>query len=249
MTRRLSELAAILVLAATGLSAQADEVTNVINKAIKANGGKDALTKYKAATMKGSGTVNVMGMEIKYSATWYYLYPSLYRVDLEGEAGGMTFKVVQVSDGKEGWQKIGDMETMKLPKNDFDNVKSQIAIQEITTLLPLLDKKRYTVASLGDVKVKGKKAIGLNVTSKGGVDVNLYFDPTTLMIIKLQHQAKDPTGKEVTQTLFMNSFKKIQGVAFPTKVQVDQDGKKFVTVEFSEIKVSEKLDASVFKKP
>jgi hypothetical protein len=35
----------------------------------------------------------------------------------------------------------------------------------------------------------------------------------------------------------------------PSKVLIDHDDKKFVTAEFSEIKLSEKLDASLFKKP
>jgi outer membrane lipoprotein-sorting protein len=249
MRHWLGGIAAIVVTAAVGAPAQADEVTDVINKAIKAHGGKAALSKYRAATLKGSGTVNAMGMELKYTATWYFSFPGNYRVELEADADGNTIKVLQVSNGKEGWQKIADMATMELPKNEMENVKKQMAMEEISTLVPLLDKKKYTVATLGDVKVRGKKAIGLNVMSKDGVDVNLYLDPESFMIVKHQYQAKDPAGKEVTQSVYPSGFKKYNGVVMPAKVLIDHDDKKFVTAEFSEIKLSEKLDASLFKKP
>lgn len=249
MKRLLGGLAVMVLAAATGVPAQADEVTDVLNKAIKAHGGKEKLAKYKAATLKGSGTVSVNGMELKYTATWYYSFPARYRVEIEADANGTPIKVVQVVGGKEGWQKIADAKTMKLPKNEFDNVKAQMAAQEIAALVPLLDAKKYSVSTLGDVKVKGKKAIGLNVTSKEGLDVNLYFDPKTLMIIKQQYQAKDPTGKEVTQSIYPSKFKKFNGVPMPTKLVIEHDDKKFVTAEFTEIKLSTSLDKSLFKKP
>lgn len=249
MKRWLGRLAVMVVVTAMGVSARADEVTDVINKAIKAHGGKDNLTKYKAATLEGSGTVSVQGMELKYTATWYYSFPMRYRVEIDADANGTPIKVVQVVGGKQAWQKIGDMETRKLPKNDFDNIKAQMAAQEIGMLVPLLDPKKYTVSTLGDVKVKGRKAIGLNVTSKGGLDVNLYFDPKTLMVVKQQYQVKDPAGKEVTQSLYPSKFKTFNGVPMPMKLVIEHDDKKFVTAEFTEIKLSKSLDENLFKKP
>jgi hypothetical protein len=249
MNRRLGWLAACVVVAGVGSAATADEPLDVVKKAIKANGGKEALEKYQAATLKGAGTVNVNGMELKYNATWYYGFPANYRVELETDINGTAVKIVQVANGKQGWQKVGDTETMDLPKHEFENVKAMIAAQMVGSLVPLLDTKKYTVGPLGDVKVNGKKAIGLNVMNKSGVDVNLYFDPKTLMLIKQQYQAKDPTGKEVTQSLYLSGFKKINGVPMPMKILIHHDDKKFVTAEFSAIKLSKSLDAGLFKKP
>ena len=162
---------------------------------------------------------------------------------------GMDVTFLQVLSGKDGWLKVNDMETMALPDVQLKAMKTQFLVDEAATLVPLLDKKKYTLASLGESKVKGKAAIGINVTSKAGLDVNMYFDPKTYMIIKHEYQSVNEIGKEVTQTAYMSGFKKFKGMVMATKMNIQQDGKKHVTVEFTKVELKEKLDACLFKKP
>ena len=97
--------------------------------------------------------------------------------------------------------------------------------------------------------MKGKAAIGINITSKAGLDVNFYFDPKTYMIIKHEFQTVNETGKEVTQTAYMSGFKKFNGITIPTKLDIRQEGKKYVNAEVTKVELKDKLDASLFKKP
>ena len=69
------------------------------------------------------------------------------------------------------------------------------------------------------------------------------------MIVKHEFQTVDETGKEVTQTAYMSAFKKFNGLIMPTKINIQQDGKKYVTAEFTKVEFKDKLDASLFKKP
>ncbi|MFQ5733456.1 MAG: hypothetical protein ACE5KM_16080 [Planctomycetaceae bacterium] len=247
--RLLCGMLACVVSAGLTASAQADDAIEVIKKAVQANGGKEKIEKYKAVEMKGTGTVTTNGMKLEYTGHWWMQYPGKYRIEIETEVNGMAFHIVNVVNGKEGWQKVGDMKTMKLPKVQLETVQTQMKVEHAGTLVPLLDKKKYSVSSVGEVKVKGKKAIGLNVTDKSGLDVNFYFDPKTYMLIKEEYQSKDETGKEVTQTVFLSGYKEKDGVPFPTKIEVQHDGKTFVTAEFSEVKVHKSIDDEQFAKP
>ena len=249
MSRLLTGLLVCCVAAGMQAKANAAEPLDVIKKAIKAHGGKEKLKKYKAAIVEGKGTVNTQGMELKYEAKSQVHYPARYRVEISMNVMGMDITVLQVMNGKEGWLKVNDMKTMALPDAQLKAVKTQFLVDEAVRLLPLLDKKKYTLSSVGESKVKGKPAIGINITSKAGLDVNFYFDPKTYMIIKYEFQTVNETGKEVMQTSFLSGFKKFNGMVMPTKLNIQQDGKKFVTAEITKVEFKEKLEASLFEKP
>lgn len=241
-------LCGLLVCGATVSAAQAADPLDIVKKAIEANGGKAALTKHKAAVLSGKGTVNAQGMKLSYNATWSFQDPDKMNVQIETDVNGMTFKINHVYDGKNGWMKIGDM-VMKMSDDQLKAISTQMKVEKINTLVPLLDKKKYTVSSLGEEKVKGKKAIGLNVVGKDGTDVNIYFDPKTYYMVKQVYQTKSEDGKDVSQAVYMSGYKKVKGVPMPTKLNILQDDKQYVTAEFEKIELKDKLDAKLFKKP
>ncbi len=249
MKRLLGGLVVCCAVSVAAPVVQADDTLDVVKKAIKANGGKAVIEKQKALVLQGKGTVDANGMKLEYTATWKIEYPRRMRVEIDTEVMGQTFKVLQVYNGKEGWQKVGDMETMSLPDGQLSALKMQLQVEVAGTFVPLLDKTKYTVSNIGDVKVNGKPAIGLNVTNKTGMDVNFYLDPKTYLLIKQEYQTKNETGKEVTQSVFMKKYKKVKGVPFPMSLEILHDGKKYVTAEFSDVAIKEKLEDSLFKKP
>src|SRR4051794_5221344 len=57
-----------ILLAVSGPArAQDDECRSVVARAMKAVGGEDKLAAYKAAHVKGKGTVSVMGMDLEFN--------------------------------------------------------------------------------------------------------------------------------------------------------------------------------------
>ncbi|GAB4135408.1 MAG: hypothetical protein Tsb009_01640 [Planctomycetaceae bacterium] len=249
MKRHFWGLMVCLLVAGFSQEVRAADALDVVKKAIKANGGKANIEKYKAATLQGSGKVSSMGAMLEYTATWHFDYPKRMRVEINTDVMGQEFNIIHVYDGKQGWQKIANMKAMPLPEAQLKALKTQMQVELASTLVPLLDTKKYTVSNLGEVKVNGKNAIGLNVTNKSGLDANFYFDPKTFLLIKQEYQSVNETGKEVTQSVLLSGYKKTKGIPYPTKLQVLQDGKLYVTAEFTEVELKEKHDDSLFKKP
>jgi hypothetical protein len=56
-------------------------------------------------------------------------------------------------------------------------------------------------------------------------------------------------GKEYMAETFYSDYKKVDGLLIAHKLLIKRDGNKYVDAEVTEVKVSEKLDDSVFAKP
>jgi hypothetical protein len=114
---------------------------------------------------------------------------------------------------------------------------------------PLKDKQ-FKLATIGEIKVEKRTALGVKVSSKGHRDVDLYFDKETGLLVKTEHIAKDDmSGQEVTEESFPSDYKDVQGTKQPMKFVVKRSGKLFMDGEATEVKMYEKLDASLFEKP
>jgi outer membrane lipoprotein-sorting protein len=242
-------LLSCLICLTNGLALQAETPLDVIKKGIAANGGKEKLEKFHAAEMTGKGVVDASGMKFEYTGHWQIHYPDRYRVEISAEINDVPFKIVQVVSGKEGWQKIADMETTPLPAPQLEGLRTQLRVDYASTLLPLLDTEKYKLSTTGAAEVKGKKALGVNVTDGDKLDVGFYFDPETYLLAKQDYASKDQLGKDVTQTVYFSDYKQRNGIPFPHKIEIQHDGQTFVTAEFTEVKLHEKLDADLFKKP
>jgi outer membrane lipoprotein-sorting protein len=252
--RRIVCLAAALVLAAGG-AARADEkadLQKVIDKAIKAMGGEEKLAKYKAETYKMKGKFYGMGEGIDYTGEVSVQVPDKVRIQIDGDAGGMkvTF-FIRVADGKKVWMKAFGQETKEITdKDELAEVKEANHEERVASLLPLKEKG-YELASLGEVKVDNKPAIGMRVSHKGFRDVNLFFDKDSGLLVKREGTVKDfdMGGKEFMQETLLSDYKEVSGVKRPMKLLINRDGKKYVEGELTDVELKEKLDDSVFAKP
>src|SRR5438034_11324562 len=91
----------MLLLAVTSLvrTDDANPARAVIDKAIRATGGEAKLSKLKAATWKGKGTISIMGTEVEFTGDWALQAPEQARANVSVDIGGMTFKLVRVVNG------------------------------------------------------------------------------------------------------------------------------------------------------
>ena len=163
--------AALAVIIAAGLtgSARADEkdTAAILDKAIKALGGEEKLSKIKAATLAGKGTISLMGMDSEITTKTAVQGLDHFRQEFEGDFGGNKVKGVTVLAGDKGWRKFGDM-GMEMDKDALANQKRAVYLTMIpVTILPLKGKD-YKVAAAGEEKVGDKPAVGLKVTPPDG---------------------------------------------------------------------------------
>jgi hypothetical protein len=227
---------------------QAD-IKAVLAKAIKAAGGADKLGKEKAFTAKFKGKFYMGESGIDYTLELFVQFPGQAKSVISFEVNGMALTVTSVLNKDKGWVKIGD-NTMDLDKDRLAEEKEKMYARTLEGLVMLTDKA-YTLATVGEVKVGKHDAVGIKVSSKGHRDVNLFFDKKTGLLVKSETMVKkEGSDMEVSQEVIYEAYKEVDGIKRPTKIQIKQDGKKFVDVdEITEIKVEEKLDDSTFDKP
>lgn len=251
MRRIMRAVCLIALLAAVSpVRAQEDaKPREIIDKAIKAQGGADKLKKYKATVSKTKGKFYGMGEGIEYTGTTSLQLPDRIRNEVETDAGGMAFKFVQVISGDKGWIKFNDT-TMDMNEEGLKEAKEQMNAGNITHLV-VLTGKEYKLSELGDAKVGNRPVVGVRVERKGYRDVSLFFDKENFRLLKSETRGKDVIGGggEFTSETLYEDYKKVDGMSIAHKVTINRDGKKFIEGTVTEVKLSEKLDDSVFAKP
>jgi hypothetical protein len=244
---RFAVLSVGLVLAAA--PARADDAAKaIVEKAIKAQGGAEALAKYPAVTVSFKGTFHGMGQEIPMTGQVTTQGADRIKMDMEIEAGGQKFRFVNVITKDKGWIKLND-DVKELDKDQLAEGLEQTHAGYVAALYPLTDKA-YTLAATGETKVNDKPALGVKVSAKGHRDVTLYFDKESGLLVKSEHLVKDEgSGQEVAEETLYSEYKEVQGTKQAMKFTVNRDGKLYVQGESTEIHLSEKLDDNAFAKP
>jgi hypothetical protein len=243
-------LSVALALGLAGRIQAADDtdVKAVLDKAIKALGGEDKLSKNKGASWKTKGTITIMGADNPFTVQGTVQGLDHYRGAFEGEFGGNTVKGLTVIAGDKGWRQFGDMMT-ELDKDAITNEKRNVYLLIVpTTLLPLKGKG-FKVKAAAEEKVGGKPAAVLDVTGPDGKTFKLFFDKGSGLPVKMVAKVLDFMGNEFTQETTYADYKEFGGIKKATKVDSKRDGEKFLTSEVTEYKPLEKVDPKSFAEP
>ncbi len=242
--------AAVAVAVLFGPAARAaDEPKDILAKAIKAHGGEDALTKYKASQMKAKGKITIAGVgAVDFTQEASFMLPDKFRESVEITVGGQTIKVLTIANG----DKITiDANGMAVEATDpiKDSLKHAGHLLHVGRLAPLKDKK-YELSLIGEDKVEGKKVVGIRVSAKDQKDVSLYFDKETWLLVKIEARTTEPmTGEEINEERIVTEYTKTKdGLPTAKKLVVKRDGKLYLEAEVTEVTYLEKLDDDVFKK-
>lgn len=244
-------LTAFAFVLAVTVPARADDAADaraIVDKAVKAQGGQEKLEKLAGHSLKFKGAFHGMGQAIPMTGEVAMQGVGKQKFDITVQAGGETFRIVNVIDGDKGWSKIGDV-TKEMSKEEMAEAKEQAFAGWVATLVPLKDKQ-FTLTTTGETKVGDRAALGVKVTSKGRRDIDLYFDKETGLLVKTETRVKDEgSGQEVTEESFASEYKEVEGTKQAMKFTVKRDGKLFVDGEATEYTLVEKLAADTFAKP
>jgi hypothetical protein len=247
-------VAACVLLALTTQS-RADEAADakaLLEKAIKAYGGEAKLSKIKATTMKSKGKYYGGGGDgVDYTEETFWMAPDKERNDIKFEADGKKNTFIMVFNGDKSWESLNG-DTKERSKDAVAELKEGMHLHQCSLLYPLLDKA-YTLTPISEVKVNDKAAVGIKVAHKDHRDLNILFDKNTNHILKIETQVKDLSDeknpKEVTEELFFDDYKDVDGLPVAHKMNMKRANKKFVEAEVTEIKIVDKLDGKLFEKP
>jgi hypothetical protein len=236
-------LTAFLGLAAA-VPAWADDAADaraIIDKGIQAAGGKNKLAKFKAQTWDEKGTYYGSGEGQAYTGKYAMQWPDKFRMEILNV-------FTMVVNGDQGWFNAGG-QVMDLSKEQLDGWKGKMYAGWVASLLPL-DEKGYTLKTLPEIQIDKKPAVGVRVSRKGHVDVDLYFDKGTGLLARSEFEARsDEQNKQVKQEASFTDYKEFAGIKVPTKLVIKHDGKVYLEAEHTDIKPAEKLDEKTFAKP
>ncbi len=233
------------------LGAQAtpeQEARAVIQKAVQALGGEKPVAKLQTMRMKAQGSLEINGLQGTFTLEFTVHSPGRAKMDMEITSGDAKINLTRVRNGARGWEIINGNPVALHPRQPAE-VQAWGHLFEVRSLLPLLKDKSYTLSPLGEIKVDGRPAVGVKVTTKGQTDIDLYFDKATMLLVKSARWSVTPTGDEVTLETFYSDYKESDGVKQPMKHRLLHNGKKFIEMEVTEIRLVDQIDAAEFAKP
>lgn len=220
-----------------------EKASAVIERAIKAHGGEDALNKAQKCSRRGKGVLTTPTGEVPFTTEETMQLPGRCRIVLEVER---TRRQIIVLNGDKGWLKRPDGSVVS-PKEEVNFYREEAHVWWLMTLTPLL-KKEITLTPLADAKVNGQDAEVIKASSKGHGDIRLYFDKKTGMLVKIRRRAV-LADVPLTKEYYYSDFQDCDGAKLPGKEIVMQYDQKQSEVKFSQYKSLATVDEATFKKP
>jgi hypothetical protein len=234
---------AALVVAASVRADDRETALAVIEQAIKAHGGADALARSANSIRSGKGTIAVEGKELAVTTDVVLSLPDKERVAVVVEK---QLPITIVLNNDKGWKLTGGA-AADLPKESLEDLRGEAYVWWLTTLVPL-KKAPFELSPLPEIKVNNKPAVGVKVASKGRADAKLYFDKASGLLVKIERRAKE-AGLEVYKEYFYSDHKELDGVKVPLREIHHVNGRKAFDVTLTAFKVLPKPDESAFGKP
>jgi hypothetical protein len=250
MFRMVAGLGALTVLSALVAPAWAGDkdAAAVIEKAGKAHFPKGLDKKDQAIRTKTKGKLQIMGLgELDFTQE-VSAHSGKFKEVMDLTIANKNINVVSVYNGKKAWIRSDgkDVDVTEDILNEFkDAAYSMNLMQGI-----FINDKMLKFRLLGEVKVKGKEAIGVTITRDGKKDINMFFDKKTGLISKVEMRKRDfMSGQEITEERYITEYMDVGGRMVAKKVEVQRDGKDFLSAEVLDIQYFEKLDDTEFAQP
>jgi len=242
---------AVLLLAVPCLVHAQSDPRAVIDKAIKAIGGKEKLAKMKGILTKSKGTLE-QPMTLTFTQEMVAQAPK-FKETVQLQVMGTDVTIVSVFDGKDSWIKVKAAgNEMDVPLDDKlkEELREASYAMKLARLLLVEDDKSLELSTLGETTVNNKPAIGVKIASKGHKDLNFYFDKESGLLSKVERRAFDTTTmQEVTEERIIQEYSETDGIKTAKKALINRDGKKYMEVEVLEVKFVDRVDDTEFTKP
>ena len=233
--------AAIISVSAGGLIAEQPakipSVDVVLERNIKALGGKKAMLKIKNREAVGKIKMPAFGAELP--VILRAAAPNREAMELTlGKAG----VVRDVFDGNKGWTETPDGNVIPKKERELINKKTEADFHA-----DLNYKKNYPkIEQLGVQKVAGRDVYALKMTPKRGDADTFFFDIKTGMVAGVDSTAEMQNMEVKTRVLFRD-YKKVDGVMIPSTIELTEPKFAAFAITIEKIRHNVKQTASWFK--
>jgi hypothetical protein len=231
-----------LTAAALGRAGERDKALAVIDKAIKAHGGADALNKASRYERSGKG-VFCIGGETPITTEESVHLPDRCRVKVQI---GAT-RIILVLNRDKGWMQAGGA-TQELPKAELKERREELYVWRLMLLTSLV-KDEFELTPLADAKVNDRDVAVVKVAHKDYPDVRMFFDKKSGLLIKMARRATE-SGVVLPKEYVYSEHKEFDGAKLPTKEVITINrSTKMSEVRFNNYKVGSRFDDKTFDKP
>ncbi|MFP4081706.1 MAG: LolA family protein [Candidatus Aminicenantes bacterium] len=216
-----------------------DETSEILEKMIKAQGGRDILEGIEDTTL--SGTMEMIQMGMSGSLTMYQKEPNKMRMDMEL----MGMLITQAYDGQTAWMvnpQTGATEEM--PEKQAKDMKRQSLGNDA-----LLNPEKYGISFTyqGKEKIEDKDYHLLEQTFADGFKATLYVDAQTYLTHKTRAKTTNQMGVEVEAETLLGDYKLVEGMMVPHSLTIFQGGEEFMKINITEVSVNTGLEDSLFQ--
>ena len=233
-----------------------DQVQALLDRAIRAMGGAENLTKFKAASWKTNekaygpeGIATVVAECARQGS-------EQFRRDAEFALDDVRVKTTFVINVTEIWVRNRNGEVVAIAQEaDLGETKTNsLYLSWIATLVPLKDKG-FKLSPAGELKVGDRATWCLLVSREGQRAVMLCFDKETGLLlrsempVKVQTGTEQEIGKVLIEEKLYSDYQEVDGVRWAKRIVTKIDGMVRNETDIVEFKPQEKLDDTIFAKP
>lgn len=239
-------VALVQLVSASGAWAQtADEV---IERSLKAVGGRAAHEKLKSRLMTGTITLSTPAGDISGTVEILNAAPnkarSLIKADLSSLGAG-PLVLDQRFDGSTGYVLDTLQGNREITGNQLDNMRNASFPHPFLTYKEL----GIAVKLVGKEKVGDREAFVMIFDPPSGSELRQFIDAETYMPIKVVMKVDVPQlGQEIEQTTELLDFKEVDGVKVPFRMRATSNIQNY-TVVIDKIEHNVTVDEKLFSKP
>jgi hypothetical protein len=247
--RLLLSVVVVLLVGPASRAGAPEEPRAILAKAIRALGGEEQVAKLRAVRRKAKGTQDLGGVSVPLTFEEAFQFPGQYRLRGEGELGGRKIAITYVRNGDQAWRRVNDRtEEFREPwLTSFED--GMYSLHPGGMLPEFLKDQKYTLSPLPPLAVEGRPTVGVKVAAAGRVNLDLYFDAQTGLLLRSDHQERNAAGQMVPMQTYYRAYCDSEGVKQPMKVLVQRDGRKKFDMEVIEVKVGGTIAEREFAKP
>jgi hypothetical protein len=216
----------------------APTVDEILDKALKAVGGREAVEKFTSRLIKGSLEIEAVGATGTIEV--YAKAPNKTAVVANISGFGT---VNEVFDGAKGWSSDPAQGLREWAGSELATRKRKA---DFYTELNL--KKHYT-----KMEVKGKEKVGsyeawmIEATPAEGSAEKLFFDVNTGLLVRQDAETESPAGKMMVET-YLDDYKVVDGVKIAHSMK-NVTPMFAISMKFTEIKHNVEIEDAKFGKP
>lgn len=210
----------------------------VVDKYVKAIGGRDALLKYKSRVESGTIELSSMGLKGTFETSSRSDNRVVTRITLEGLGD-----ILEGFDGTVAWSSDPVQGSRVKEGKELEQTKRISNFSRDANL----EKMYSSITVKGIEKVADRDTYVVVGSTEGFPDELMYFDAENGFMVRVDRIVMAPGGQQAT-TAFLEDYREVGGIKTPFKTRTKTPAFELTTMT-QEVKFDVVLDDSKFKRP